>query len=60
MLGVNIASQVLKMARFRYDDHGSHITEVSEEQDNWERGGQETERPRFGSNFLHGYKNHEL
>lgn len=58
MLEVKIISQVSKMARFRYDDHGNHMTEVSGKQDNWKRGGQETEKPRFWKNFLHGYKTH--
>lgn len=46
------------MARFKYDDHGNHMTKVSGKQDNWNRGGQETERPRFQNNFLYGYKTH--
>lgn len=46
------------MASFKYDDHGNHMTEVSGKQDNWNRGGQETERPRFQNNFLYGYKTH--
>ena len=57
-VGGKIISWVLKMARLRYDDDGSHMTEVSGEQDNWKRGDQETERPRFWKTFLHVYKTH--